>query len=430
MEYKALLDYCIQAMQTSGADKSQATLTVTEKHELNTESNLVKLLRSTDEVKLSFKYIKDDRSASTTINKATASAIDEAVGKLVELAAAAPVDPANDIADYVEARKFELGVLEPDLDTVYRVLDALNQDMKNHYQKVSGDAILSYDRSHMYLVNSNNLHLEEVSGRYNFNMMFSAKDGDKITSFNYTGASILDLRDKLTEVGLLGELMDQTIKELEAKPYVGKFVGDVIITPNCLESFLHYINGSALSDGAMIAGSSKLKDKIGTKIAAENFTWHSNPLSDDLPEGYRVTHDGFLAEDLTIVEKGVLKSFLLSQYGAKKIGQERSKNYGSAYMVEPGDQCLEDMIKKVEKGILLTRFSGGRPGPDGGFAGVAKNSFYIENGQIQYPMSETMISGNLFDLLQNIQGISKRRVNFGSSILPWVHSTGTTISGK
>ncbi|MBN2796143.1 MAG: TldD/PmbA family protein [Clostridia bacterium] len=430
MDYKKLLDYAIEEMKKAGGDKAQATLTVSEKHELNTESKTVKLMRSTDEIHLSLKFIKENRSASTTINKATEKDIDEAILKLVDLSKSAPMDEANDISDFAEFQAFKHGVLEPDMDAVYAALETLNHELKTTFEKVSGDAVLSYDRSHKYLMNSNNLYLEEAKGSYNFMMMFAAKDGDKITSFNYTGASILDLRQKLTEVGLLGDLMHQTIKELEAQPFKGKFVGDVIITPNCLDEFLNYINSSALSDGALITGSSKLKDKIGEKIASPNFTWHSNPLCEDLAHGYRVTGDGFIAEDLTIVENGVLKSFLLSQYGANKTGKERSKNYGGAYIVEPGEQSLEDLIGNVEKGILLSRFSGGRPGPDGGFAGVAKNSFYIENGKIQYPLSDTMISGNLFELIENIKGISNKRVNYGSSILPWIHSTGTTISGQ
>lgn len=430
MDYKKLLDYAIEKMSEAGGDKAQVTLTVSEKHELNTESKAVKLLRSTDEINLSFKYIKDHKSASTTINKATENDIDEAVAKLVELAKSAPVDEAQDIAEFAEETKFEVGILEPDMDAVYDALEDLNQALKTTYTKVSGDAVLSYDRSHKYLVNSNNLFLEEVRGAYNFSMMFAAKDGDKITSFNYTGASILDLKQQLTEVGLLGDLMDQTIKELEAQPFKGKFVGDVIVTPNCVGDFLSYINGSALSDGALITGSSKLKDKLGEKIAAPIFTWKSTPKSEELAHGYRITGDGFIADDLTIVENGVLKTFLLSQYGANKTGKERSKNYGGAFVVEPGQDSLEKLIGNVKKGILLSRFSGGRPGPDGGFSGVAKNSFYIEDGKIQYPLSDTMVSGNLFELIENIKGISDKRVNYGNSILPWIHSTGTTISGQ
>lgn len=430
MNNNQLLDYCLNKMAEAGADKAQVTLKVSEKHELNTESNVVKLLRSTDEFNLTLNYIKDQKAASTSVNKGTTEAIDESILKLVELSNAAPVDKASDIADLVDEQVFKLGVLKPDLDELYEALEVLNKEMKSTFTKISGDAILSYDKVHKYIANSNGLKLEEISGKYNFDMFFSAKDGNKITSFNYTSASTCDLKEKLTELGMLGELMEQSIQELDAKPFKGKFIGDVIIAPNCLEDFLSYIDDSALSDGALIGGSSKLKDKIGKKIASSKFTWHSNPRSNDLPTGYTLTGDGFVADDLTIVENGVLKSFLLSQYGAKKVGLERSSNYGGAFIVEPGNDTLEDMIKDVKRGILLTRFSGGRPGPDGGFSGVAKNSFYIEDGEVKYPMTETMISGNLFEFLRDIKSISQKRINYGHSILPWIATKGGTISGQ
>ena len=88
------------------------------------------------------------------------------------------------------------------------------------------------------------------------------------------------------------------------------------------------------------------------------------------------------------------------------------------------------MIKSVERGILLARFSGGYPSDNGDFSGVAKNSYLIENGEIKYPISESMISGNFAEMLKNIKAISKERIDYGFSILPWIQVSGITISGK
>ena len=61
---------------------------------------------------------------------------------------------------------------------------------------------------------------------------------------------------------------------------------------------------------------------------------------------------------------------------------------------------------------------------------VWQNSYYIENGRIQYPVSETMISGNLIEMMHNIIDISQERVNYGSGIYPWIGFSGVTISGR
>ena len=99
-------------------------------------------------------------------------------------------------------------------------------------------------------------------------------------------------------------------------------------------------------------------------------------------------------------------------------------------MVEPGERSLEELIASVENGLLLNRFSGGNPSPNGDFSGVAKNSFLIRNGKIASAVSETMISGNIAALLKNILAVSRERVSDGMTVVPWVKAAGITISGK
>ena len=81
---------------------------------------------------------------------------------------------------------------------------------------------------------------------------------------------------------------------------------------------------------------------------------------------------------------------------------------GGAWVVDAGATPLDAMIRDVKAGILITRFSGGRPNDKGDFSGIAKNSYYIENGAVAYPISETMVSGNMAALLTNIVAISVR----------------------
>ena len=98
--------------------------------------------------------------------------------------------------------------------------------------------------------------------------------------------------------------------------------------------------------------------------------------------------------------------------------------------MEGGDQPLEDIIKGIQKGLLVGRFSGGEPATNGDFSGVAKNSFLIEDGQVGQAVSEMMISGNLGTMMNNLRGISRETVADGSRVLPWLAVDGITISGK
>lgn len=427
MDYKNILEYSLNVMKEAGAEKAQSELIVSEKQELNTESNKVKLFRSNENITLKLKFIKDKKQGHLTLNKVSEEAIDSGVKELVNITAASPQDDAYDIAPKSE-ETFFIGVKEPDLNKVFDNLHDFTQDMKTRFTKVSGDAILSYDKHMRYMMNTNGLYLLENLGYYDFNMMFAAKDGDKITSFNYTGAAMTDLNRKLVEVGMIDGLLEQTILELDAKSIGEKFVGEVIITPHCLTDLLHVYSDIALQDRSLITDVSVLKDKIGEQVASPMFTWHANPRT--VSVGQAITSDGFVAEDMPLIQNGILKNHLLTFYGAKKTGRERSKNHSDRYVVEPGNVTLDSMIKDVKKGILLCRFSGGHPSADGNFSGVAKNSFYIENGVIRFPINETMISGNLFKIFEEIKNISSETVDFGLSVLPWIHTDSATISSK
>ena len=99
-------------------------------------------------------------------------------------------------------------------------------------------------------------------------------------------------------------------------------------------------------------------------------------------------------------------------------------------MVAAGETPLEDIIASIDKGIYVGRFSGGEPSVNGDFSGVAKNSFLIENGKLTKPLRETMIAGNLAELLLNIGQISVETVNDGVTVLPYVSFPDVTISGK
>jgi len=88
------------------------------------------------------------------------------------------------------------------------------------------------------------------------------------------------------------------------------------------------------------------------------------------------------------------------------------------------------MIKNIKKGILIDGFSGGYPAVNGDFSGVAKNGFLIEDGKIAGAITETMISGNLFEMFKNIKDVSKEQVCAGWCVTPYMSFDGVVISGK
>ena len=427
---RELVTYCIDKMKHAGAHKAQCYLKHSKKHELNVEAGEMTLLRTNFDTSIILKAIIDDKRGDIKINKKDISSLDAAVAQVIEFAQSSYPDKANDIAEKQPSKEFTAGPESPDMDLMYDKLAEFVEYVPKTYPKtVIEQAIMDFTQTNIIIQNSNGVDFAGNRGVYSFGVMFTSKDGEKASSFNHSGFDAKSLDKPLKDYATIDSLLKQSSESIHTISFPGKIVGDVIITPDCLSSFVYYIS-NMLSDYMMISGSSAFKDKLNEKIASELLTLHANPRSPEIAKNYFFTLDGFEAQNITIIDKGVLKSFLLSQNGANKTGKPRGLNSGGCYVIESGASSYEDMISSIDKGILLCRFSGGNPSDNGDFSGVAKNSFLIENGKVTTPLNETMIAGNLIDLLKNIKGISQERINYGSAIYPCLHVKGVTISGK
>jgi PmbA protein len=431
MSDKNTAKLCLESLKRAGAQKAQCLLAKSAKHELNVEAGKISLLRTTFNTEIRLTAIKDKRRGTTTLNGDEKSAIEKAAKNAVEFTQASPQDESYDISETQPAQIFDNGLVAPDTGKMFeRLEEYLLQSKKAYPKTIQEQSILSFTRTTEYLLNSNGVEFESSQGVYSFFPVFTTKDGKKSSSFNYSIASFKTLEKDLLSCSSINALLSQSAEQLDTKPVPGKFTGDIIVTPDCLGDFLGFITDMAIRDGMLIAGTSVYKDKLGEQIASTGLTVHSKPVSGEIAEGYFVTPDGYKAENLTIIDKGVLKTFILSLYGARKTNLKRVSNSGNCYVVAPGDKSFDEMVKSVKKGLLVARFSGGRPNENGDFSGIAKNSYYIENGKIQSPVSETMISGNIPQMFLNITGISKERVDFGTQILPWISFGAISISGK
>ncbi len=423
--------YGLSCLIKAGADKAQCVLAKSEKRELNVEAGKFSLIRTTYDSNMNYKAIKDNREGITRSNKTDKDSIEQAAADALEIATSSQFDNAYDIAEKQESKRFYSGSKEPDIDRMFNRLQTFVESVKEKYPKTILElAILDFTHLNSYFMNSNGVDFTTSKGIYNFIAMFTSKDEERTSSFNYSGFSTRELEKEFLDYGTINLLLKQSSEQLELNAVNEKFTGDIIITPDSLAEFIDYFTGIFLRDVPIISGTSVFKDKLNEQVADSGFTLYSRPISGEIADNYFVTPDGFEAKDSTIIEKGVLKSFLLSLYGANKTVRERAVNSGNVYVVDPGDQSFDDMVKSVKRGLLLCRFSGGYPNDNGDFSGVAKNSYYIEDGEIKYPTNETMISGNLTELFMNIKSISKERVNYGDKILPWLLTSGITISGK
>ncbi len=431
MKNNEIIDFALSELKKAGADKAQCFFEQSTGNELSYELENINSLRTTFENKLSLSVIKDNRKGDVEITNIDEKSIIESVRKVIEIAGSGEPDEAYNYSDIPIDEEFVRGGDTPDLDKMYESLSRFLEHVNKSYPKVSiFKAFLGFNISEKQYANSYGVTAKSKKGYYDFFTMFAAKDGDKISSFNHTGFTSWKLDKPLEKYGLIDDLIRQSQEQIHAKMYDGKFEGDIIVSPERVMVFVYFLIQNFLSNYALISGKSRYKNELNKKIFSENFNLKLMPCHAELVEGSLITEDGFKAEDQTLFENGILKSFYLDYYGSKKCGLSRTANQSMCYVMDEGNETLEQMIKSVKKGILLNRFSGGMPNDAGDFSGVAKNSYLIENGEIKYPLSETMITANLLEMFDNITAFSKRRVNSGLSLLPWVKFSGISVSGK
>ncbi len=431
MELKAVADLMDAFLQEQKINKYTYCVTQSEKQELNLENSGFKLLRTVFNNSGSVKVFLGEKMGSAGGNDLTEKGLQKLVQEAKAAAESASDDPCHDIAPDQGKDVFRQGGYEPDMERfIERIKEFLDTAAKEYPKvKIMGGAG-SYDRWHWLSRNTNGTEFEGFGGKYSFNIEICASDGEKTTGLDYTGVSMQSLDVPFMEMGDLRRHLEDIQQSIYPESLEGKFEGTVIMTPGCAENFIYMMISNYISDGVIIDGTSLWLDKVGEQVASEKLTISLKPSDERIVTGECGTANGFRSEDVTLIEKGVLKTHWLSLYGANKTGRPVVKNTGSDLVVEPGDKTLEELIASVDKGLIMGGFSGGQPGTNGEFSGVAKNSFLIENGKIKGAVTETMVNGNLGEVVRNIRGISKELKCDGGSVVPYIAVDGIVISGK
>ena len=138
--------------------------------------------------------------------------------------------------------------------------------------------------------------------------------------------------------------------------------------------------------------------------------------------------DGFVAAPVELLTQGRLNTLTPSLYGSLKTGLPHVPLASQGWDMAPGSAPLAELMSGVQRGALVDRLSMGRPAANGDFSGVIKNSFLIDSGQRGHALAETMISGNVAQMLRDVRSASSERIDTGAWVLPWLLVQGLHFS--
>lgn len=214
----------------------------------------------------------------------------------------------------------------------------------------------------------------------------------------------------------------------------------VVFEPRTARSLLSNIF-QAISGEAVYRKASFLEGKLGERIGSDNLTVIDDGTLPGLFGTSPFDDEGVASRRTVVIERGVLKSYLLNAYTARKLGLKTTGNasrgltgnagigHGNFYL-ERGPHSPEEILRSVKNGFYVTELIGSGVNVVTGDYSLGATGLWIENGELAYPVSEVTIAGTLQQMLMDAAMVGSDLDFRGSAAAPTLLIQEMTISGR
>lgn len=221
----------------------------------------------------------------------------------------------------------------------------------------------------------------------------------------YTSARHAEALEAAEAVG--ARAAERTLARLDARRLSTRQV-PVVFAPEIAASlFGHFL--AAISGGSLYRRASFLLDALGKPVFAPTVNIHERPHLPRAAGSAPFDAEGVGTRARDLVRGGVLEGYVLDSYAGRRLGMQSTGNAGGVHnlVVEPGPLDLAGLLREMGTGLLVTELMGqGVNGVTGDYSRGAAG-FWIENGEIAYPVEEFTVAGNLADMYRGIRGVGR-----------------------
>ena len=265
----------------------------------------------------------------------------------------------------------------------------------------SEGASLTTSRGTTIYANTHDFVGSYTSTRHNLScVVIAEQDGNMQRDYWFATTRDPQSLESATSVGQ--KAAQRTINRLGARK-IATQTTPVIFEANMARSLLlHFV--SAISGGSLYRKASFLIDHLDKKVFSDFVTITEDPFIKGGFGSSSFDSEGVATKTRTLVESGILKGYVLGSYSARKLGMQTTGNAGGVHNLEleAGDKNLDQLVKQMQKGLLITELIGHGVNTVTGDYSRGAVGYWIENGEIQYPVDEITIAGNLKDMYQKI----------------------------
>lgn len=231
-------------------------------------------------------------------------------------------------------------------------------------------------------------------------VLIAEKDGQMERDYAYTVAR--NAKDLKSIEWVANEAIQHTVKRLGARK-IKTTKAPIMFIPEVARGLWgHFL--AAISGGSLYRKTSFLLDHIEKRIFPEFITLRENPF---LLKGFgsaSFDSDGVATHQQDFIKDGILERYLLSTYSAKRLGLQTTGNADGVHnlFVSHSELDFDAMLKRMQRGLIVTEVMGQGVNILTGDYSRGAAGFWVENGEIQYPVSEVTIAGNLRDMFMKI----------------------------
>ena len=408
----------------------------------------VETLKESGSRSIGVRVFNGQRAASTYSSDFSPASLDRMVKSALELSKITSEDPFGGIPE-----ASQLGSLTGDLDLYHEDVYSLPGPDRIDYARRAEKAALDFDpriknseggsfdaaTGHKVLANSHGFVGEYRRSYCSVSAVPIAQteDGAMQRDYWYSVARTLSKLESPEQVGKVAA--ERTLRRLgarKAKTAQVPIIFDPMVATSILEHIFEGVNGDSVYRGA-----SFLAGKLGQKIAGSNVT-----IIDDgtIPGGFGTSPfdgEGVPTRRTLVIENGVLSSYLMNTYTAKKLGLKTTGNASRGlagtpgigpgnYFLQPGSRTPKQLISEIKEGLYVTEFLGHGANLVTGDYSRGASGLWISGGEFAYPVEEITVAGNLKEMFFNISEIASDLEFRGSVASPTLRIDGLTVGGE
>ncbi|WP_448098527.1 metalloprotease PmbA [Luteibacter yeojuensis] len=406
----SLAEDTIRRARAAGASQAEVSASVDVGLNVNVRLGEVETVEHTRDRGFALTVYFGQRKGSASTADLNPDSIQATIDQACAIARFTEEDPASGLADADRmATSFpDLDLWHPwDIDVDGAI--ALGQEVEEAGRAVAGitnsdGSSVNAGQSLSVYANSHGFLGRERGTRHSLSVALIAGDDDGMQR-DYWYDSVRHAGDFM-DAGAIGrKAADRTLSRLGSRR-IGTRQAPVLFAPEVARSLLGHLLG-AVSGGSLYRRSSFLVDHVGKQILPSWFRIDEKPL---IPRGLASSvfdAEGVATLDAPLVVDGVLQRYILGSYSARKLGLSSTGNAGGVHnlFVKTGDDDFAGMLRKLGTGLLVTEVMGQGVSIVTGDYSRGASGFWVENGQIAYPVEEITIAANLRDMYANLVAV-------------------------